>query len=66
MNKQINNFKDKIELVEEQKRLIDFALDGKNVLVDACIGSGKTTTIQILCEKLPIDKKFYILHIVSY
>lgn len=38
------------DLTDEQKKMIDLVLEGKNVLVDACIGSGKTTTIQALCD----------------
>ena len=36
----------KITLTAEQQGFIDKAKTGANVLVDACIGSGKTTTIQ--------------------
>ena len=32
-----------LNLTKEQKHFIKVALSGKNVLVDACIGSGKTT-----------------------
>ena len=39
-------------LTDEQERLIELAREGKNVLVNACIGSGKTTTIQQLCDEL--------------
>ena len=35
-----------LELSSEQNEFITKALDGKNILVDACIGSGKTTAIQ--------------------
>ena len=35
----------KISLSEEQSEFIELALDGGNILVDACIGSGKTTAI---------------------
>ncbi|ORY52142.1 P-loop containing nucleoside triphosphate hydrolase protein [Neocallimastix californiae] len=41
----------RIKLTEEQDTFIKEALTGKNILVDACIGSGKTTTIQKLCGK---------------
>lgn len=43
----------KIKLSEEQKEFINKALEGYNILVNACIGSGKTTAIQLLCNKLP-------------
>lgn len=42
-----------IELSQEQKQFIQTAMEGKNILVDACIGSGKTTAIQHLCNELP-------------
>lgn len=38
-----------IILSDEQQLFIDKAKEGKNILVDACIGSGKTTAIQKLC-----------------
>ena len=50
-----------IQLSEEQQHFIDAAKSGKNVLVDACIGSGKTTAIQKLCEQLPLSKKVLYL-----
>lgn len=34
-----------IMLSDEQQKVIKFAKTGKNILVSACIGSGKTTTI---------------------
>ena len=39
-------------LSDEQKLFIDTSLTGANILVDACIGSGKTTAIQSLCNAL--------------
>ena len=50
-----------MKLSDEQERLVDLALKGHNVLVDACIGSGKTTTIQQLCLRLPKNKKLVYL-----
>lgn len=50
-----------IKLSDEQESLIKYALDGRNVLVDACIGSGKTTTIQQLCNRMPKNKKVLYL-----
>lgn len=49
------------DLSTEQQEMIQYALDGKNILVDACIGSGKTTTIQCLCDKLSKNKKILYL-----
>ena len=45
----------------EQKQFITWAKEGKNILVDACIGSGKTTAIQKLCQSLPSSKKILYL-----
>lgn len=37
---------------DEQQRFLDAAAAGRDVLVDACIGSGKTTSIQAACSVL--------------
>ena len=50
-----------IQLSSEQQHFIEVTKSGKNVLVDACIGSGKTTAIQKLCEQLPARKKILYL-----
>lgn len=50
-----------ITLTLEQELFIQSALDGHNVLVDACIGSGKTTAIQALCDR--IDRRKNILYL---
>lgn len=50
-----------LTLSDEQQLFIDKALQGKNILVDACIGSGKTTAIQNLCNELPGVKRVLYL-----
>ena len=42
-----------LQLTDEQQELLNQVKQGHNVLVDACIGSGKTTAIQELCNMLP-------------
>lgn len=51
-----------IALSEEQKLFVKYALAGHNVLVDACIGSGKTTAIQALCNYLPKKQILYLTY----
>lgn len=60
MTKKRNN-KFAVRLSSEQQEFIDLALAGNNILVDACIGSGKTTSIQRLCDELPTNKKILYL-----
>lgn len=50
-----------LNLSSEQQAFIEQALQGKNILVDACIGSGKTTAIQNLCNELPNTKRVLYL-----
>lgn len=50
-----------VQLSGEQQLFIERALCGSNILVDACIGSGKTTAIQNLCNQLPSTKKILYL-----
>lgn len=50
-----------MELTGEQKQFISCALEGNNILVDACVGSGKTTAIQNLCIEFSRDKKILYL-----
>ena len=52
---------DDITLSKEQEMFIQKALEGHNILVDACIGSGKTTAIQRLCYSYPAAKKILYL-----
>lgn len=48
-------------LSEEQKDFLKSAYLGKNILVNACIGSGKTTAIQFLCNTMPSYKNILYL-----
>ena len=50
-----------MRLSTEQESFIQTALTGKNILVDACIGSGKTTAIQRLCDEMPTNKNILYL-----
>ena len=52
----------KVDLTAEQAELISLAKKGRNVLVDACIGSGKTTTIQALCDEMGDKKILYLTY----
>lgn len=40
------------KLSDEQKLFIKYGTEGHNILVEACIGSGKTTAIQALCNEI--------------
>lgn len=57
----INNSFSHIRLTSEQEKFVKLSLLGKNILVDACIGSGKTTTIQYLCNLIPKEKNVLYL-----
>lgn len=50
-----------MQLSDEQELFIREALKGNNILVDACIGSGKTTAIQHLCNVIPKNKRILYL-----
>ena len=50
------------ELSEEQQEMITYVKEGHNVLVDACIGSGKTTAIQTLCNEIKDKKILYLTY----
>jgi superfamily I DNA/RNA helicase len=44
----------------EQQYIIDMVKQGKNVQVDACAGSGKSTTILSTAKSMP-DKQFLLI-----
>lgn len=46
-----------LNFTDEQQAFLDAARDGFDALVDACIGSGKTTAIQAACGVLAGQKK---------
>lgn len=46
---------------DEQELFMQTVLAGHNVLVDACIGSGKTTAIQELCNRFPVGHQVLYL-----
>ena len=50
-----------VQLSAEQQKFVQWASLGANVLVDACIGSGKTTSIQALCRALGPSKNILYL-----
>lgn len=54
------------DLSTEQQDLVRLALEGKNVLCDACIGSGKTSTINVLCNEFDSSKRFCTLPITGF
>ncbi len=60
--KKRKNAKKDIELSKEQQYFIEKALEGNNILVDACIGSGKTTSIQKLCDELTDKSVLYLTY----
>ena len=50
------------ELSDEQKKIIEEAEKGNNILVDACIGSGKTYTIHQICNTLKDKDILYLTY----
>lgn len=50
------------DLSDEQQEMIRLAKEGHNILVDACIGSGKTTAIQVLCNEMNDKRILYLTY----
>lgn len=52
-----------VNLSTEQQAMIDTVLAGRDVVVDATVGSGKTTAIQALCDLVgPTRKVLYLTY----
>lgn len=49
-------------LSDEQKLFIKRGVNGHNILVEACIGSGKTTAIQALCNAIKGKNILYLTY----
>jgi len=47
---------------EEQMAIINYIIDGKNVVVDACAGSGKSTTILSAAKRMPNERFLQITY----
>lgn len=50
------------KLSAQQRNFVELVQLGKNVLVDACIGSGKTTAIQVLCNEIKDKQILYLTY----
>lgn len=50
------------DLSEEQQLFIKYGAAGHNILVEACIGSGKTTAIQALCNVIKGKNILYLTY----
>jgi hypothetical protein len=50
-----------VQLSREQQKMVDVALSGRDVIVDATVGSGKTTSIQALCAEAGKDRSVLYL-----
>ena len=50
------------ELSDEQQLFIKYGVAGHNILVEACIGSGKTTAIQALCNAIKGKNILYLTY----
>lgn len=50
------------ELSAEQQMFIQYGTAGHNILVEACIGSGKTTAIQALCNAIKGKNILYLTY----
>lgn len=50
------------QLSKEQQQFIQYAKAGHHILVDACIGSGKTTAIQMLCSLAKQKRILYLTY----
>ena len=51
---------------DEQRKVVDYIRSGSNVVVDACAGSGKSTTILSVAKELTGKKIIQFSTISSY
>jgi superfamily I DNA/RNA helicase len=51
-----------VKRTEEQEAIIEAVEEGHNVFVDACIGAGKTTTLNDICITLKNKKILYLTY----
>lgn len=51
-----------MNLTNEQQAVIDALAEGKNVVVEARLGSGKTRTIQAICAAFPSKRILYLTY----
>ena len=49
-------------LSEEQSTIVEYIKEGKNVIVDACAGSGKSTTVLSVAKRYPTHKILLITY----
>ena len=49
-----------MNLSEEQSKFVEIARKGKNILVDACIGSGKPQQFRHFVKNFREIKRYYI------
>lgn len=54
------SFQDSITPTPEQKKIIEAAISGQDLVIQALAGTGKTTTLKLLAEALPRKKGTYI------
>ena len=54
------SYEESITPTSEQKKIIEAAISGQDLVIQALAGTGKTTTLKLLAEALPRKKGTYI------